>query len=452
MPMPRFAAWMLQQEARALLTRLALVRPLALDGPMVPAAGLLPAPQIAIERFLTRGRKHLRKLVEQFLEWIRSPTAAAATADEAQRRFTTLKLRFNRVLTHFDLFDNIVAQRSDAETGIWLSGLDNVSADVLRLRGGYFVPPPVVCYLDRGMGAAIRRARTRLPMGGLNPVAVIRIPRERMVGNGIASSLCHEAGHQAVALLGLLDSLRPELREMAQARPDEAVAWQYWERWISEIMADLWSVARAGIASTMGLIGVVSLPRPFVFRLNPDDPHPAPWIRVKLSAALGRAFHPQPAWDRLEKLWDSYYLIEELDQGRRETFALLEKTIPSLVGVLVNHRPPTLRGASLIEALDLEELRPSRLRRLLHHWRTTPRDMYRARPIVAFAAIGQGRADGRITPEEETTVIGKLLSYWALESTLQAADRCGHCGGPRNHANETVPDASNRLSIGRTTP
>jgi hypothetical protein len=52
----------------------------------------------------------------------------------------------------------------------------------------------MVCYLDRGHGAAIRRARTRLPGGKSNPVAVIRVPRERMISHGIASSLIHEVG------------------------------------------------------------------------------------------------------------------------------------------------------------------------------------------------------------------------------------------------------------------
>jgi hypothetical protein len=36
----------------------------------------------------------------------------------------------------------------------------------------------------------------------------------------------------------------------------------------------------------MGLMAVVSLPRAFVFRLDARDPHPVPWIRVKLSAAV----------------------------------------------------------------------------------------------------------------------------------------------------------------------
>ena len=62
------------------------------------------------------------------------------------------------------------------------------------------------------IGAAIRRARTRLPGGGENPVAIVRVPRERMVGTGIASSLVHEVGHQAAALLDLVNSLRPILK------------------------------------------------------------------------------------------------------------------------------------------------------------------------------------------------------------------------------------------------
>jgi hypothetical protein len=439
MPIPPFASWALEQEARALLTRLVRVKPFALQESMLPAAALLPESQIAIERFLAGGRKHLRSLVEGFMRWLRSPDAAGADVEEAQRRFTMLRLRFNRVLTHFDLFENVITQRSESDTGVWLSGLDVASSDALRLSGDYYRIPPLICYLDRGVGASIRRARTRLPGGGENPLGIVKVPRERMVGSGIASSLFHEVGHQAAALLGLVESLRPVLRELGQGSGSDREAWSLWERWISEIVADVWSVARSGIASTMGLMGVVSLPRPFVFRVNPGDPHPAPWIRVKLSGALGQAFYPQPGWNRLMELWESYYPIEGIDTRRREIFSRLERTIPALVEVLLNHRPRALRGDSLFEALQTEELYPRRLREALQRWRSEPREMYRARPIVAFAAIGQARADGKITPEEESEVLGKLLTHWALASTLDVAARCsftqpGSCGCGSRHA------------------
>ena len=257
------------------------------------------------------------------------------------------------MVTHFDMFDNVITQRSESDTGLWLSGLDVLSADALRMRHEYYQAPPVICYLDRGVGAAIRRARTRMPGGGDNPVAIIKVPRERMVGSGIASSLVHEVGHQAAALLDLVESLRPVLDDLGQRSLADQEAWQLWKRWISEIVADFWSIARVGIASTLGLMGVVSLPRAFVFRVNTDDPHPTPWIRVKLSASIGNALYPQPAWGRLADLWEAYYPLKRLSPLQARLLPMLEKTIPALVAVLVNHRPHALQGSSLSDALDL---------------------------------------------------------------------------------------------------
>src|SRR5450755_1485071 len=108
MPMSPFASWMLEQEARALLTRLGRVKPFALQEAMLPAANLLPDAEIAIERFLTAGRRHLHALVNGFLEKLRSTDPASTTAEAAQRAFTLLRLQFNAVLSHFDLFDNVV--------------------------------------------------------------------------------------------------------------------------------------------------------------------------------------------------------------------------------------------------------------------------------------------------------------------------------------------------------
>ena len=192
------AKTMLAYETRAMLARLALVKPFALQESMLPAAALLPTAQVAIDRFLVAGRRELRRLLHRYLQWLHQPAGQAATPAEAQRRFTILRLKFNIVLIQFDMFADVITQRSENETGVWLSGLDVVAADALALPA-YYESPPVICYLDRDVGAAIRRARTRMPGGGQNPVAIVRIPRERMVGTGIASSLVHEVGHQAAA-------------------------------------------------------------------------------------------------------------------------------------------------------------------------------------------------------------------------------------------------------------
>ena len=394
---------------------------------MVPAAGLFPNTQSAIERSLFQGRQELRELTHWFIRWLSGP-GRHSTAGQAQRRFAVVKLRFQAVLNEFNIFSDAITQRSEHDNGPWISGLDVVAADALALPGLYYDLPPVICYLDRGPGASIRRARTRLPGGYRNPVAIIRVPRERMVGSGIAASLVHEVGHQAAALLDLVPSLRPVLQGLQRGGAADRDLWAIWERWIAEIVADLWSMARVGIAATLGLIGVVSLPRPFVFRIDLDDPHPTPWLRVKLSTAMGQALYPHPQWARLAALWEELYPPTGLGDTQLTLLRRLQAQIPALVALLANHRPARLRGHSLPEVMRTGTRRPEHLAMLFTAWSADPAAMYRAEPTIVFAVIGQARADQRLSPEDESTLIGRLLTFWALKTTLDTSYECAVSG------------------------
>ncbi len=418
------ASWLLEQETRALLTRLNRIKPFALQETMVAAAAIPQAAQTVIERHLIAGRNKVRRMILDFIRWLKSPPGIVSTPAQAQKKFTLLRLRFNAFLTQFDIFADALTQRSEAETGVWLSGLDVAAADALRISGNYYDTPPVICYLDRGHGAAIRRARTRLPGGEENPVAVIQVPRERMIGSGIASSLFHEVGHQAAALLDLIESIRPILQGLQRNTGAEKVAWRYWERCISEILADFWSVARLGVTATLGLMGVVALPSYFVFRLSLDDPHPVPWIRVKLSCAMGRTLYPHEQWDNLERTWESLYPPFGLEREKQDLLALLAKAMPGLASLIVNHRPKSLRGASLAEALQTDERQPTKLAAYFQAWRASPIRMKRAPPSLVFAVVGQARADGIISPEEESGTLTVMLRHWALQSALDSSAMC----------------------------
>ena len=418
------AGWLLEQEARALLTRLNRVKPFALQETMVAAAAISQAAQTAIEKHLMAGRNQVRTAILDFLRWLKSPEGIASTPANAQKKFALLRLRFNASLTQFDIFSDALTQRSEAQTGIWLAGLDAAATDALKIAGQIYDLPPVICYLDRGHGAAIRRARTRLPGGEENPVAVIRVPRERMIGSGVASSLFHEVGHQAAALLDLVESMRPVLKAKQQDAPGEATAWNYWERCISEILADFWSVARLGMTSTLGLMGVVALPSYFVFRLSLEDPHPVPWIRVKLSCGIGRGLFPHRQWDELERVWESLYPPDSLEPEKRAILRLFEKTMPELVSLIINHRPKKLGGATLAAALETDGRQPAKLTGYFDEWRAAPRLRKRAPPSLFFAVIGQARADGRISPEDESRALRSMLKYWALQSVLDSSALC----------------------------
>jgi hypothetical protein len=415
---------MLEHEARALLTRLDRVQPFAMQETTVAAAAIPLDTLSTIDRMLITGRSRLRQLVLSFIRWIRSNKAQLAPPHVAQRRFTIVRLRFNAALTQLDIFADALTQRSERDTGVWLSGLDIAARDALKLSGNYYRLPPLMCYLDRGHGAAIRRARTRLPGGDENPVAVIRVPRERMIGSSVASSLFHEVGHQAASLLELVESIRPVLQAL-QRGGKERDAWKYWDRCISEILADFWSVARLGITSTLGLIGVVSLPRYFVFRLSMDDPHPVPWLRVKLSCAMGRELFPHPQWDRLERLWEQLYPAHgfALEQKLRS----LEETMPALASLIANHRPKLLKGNTLRDALETEKRQPSTLAAHFGQWRASPLQMRRAPPSLVFATIGQARANGMISPESESKTLAALLRAWALRDALSEGGHAS-CG------------------------
>jgi hypothetical protein len=415
------ARTLLDQEARALLTRIEHLAPYALRMPMVSAATVSPAAQTGIETLLMRGRRDLAASVRRFLAWLRGDTRL--TAAKAQRRFNVLRLRFNTVIRHFDVFAAVLGQRSEHETGVWVAGLDDVAADALALPGNFFTPPPIVCYLDRNHGAAIRRAYTRLPGGGSNPVAVISIPRERMIGSGIASSLVHEVGHQGAAMLKLLPSLRAELRDREERDAKHAQPWQWFGRWISEIVADFWSVAKIGVGSTLGLMAVLSLPKQFVFRLDANDPHPVPWLRVKASCAFGDYLYPHPQWRRLATVWEALYPPTD-DRELRALLARCEQVLPELAELIGEHRPSTLRGQAVADVLTSEQLRPERLREQLATWRARPKLVETAAPCHVFAVIGQARADDKLTPEMEARALSRLLTYWALKSSLETTAYC----------------------------
>ena len=68
-----------------------------------------------------------------YLRWLRGPQAQDATPAEVQARLTFLRLRFNAMLSQFDIFADALVQRTEHDNGVRLAGLDTVAADALRV-------------------------------------------------------------------------------------------------------------------------------------------------------------------------------------------------------------------------------------------------------------------------------------------------------------------------------
>lgn len=408
----------LENEALSLLGRLDTVKPFALNTPMVRAAAISDEAQNGITKLLNRVSREVKQKIEAYISWLKDPANARAPASEAQGRFAYLKLRFNNLLDQLDIFADVLSQRGEHTTGVWLAGLDILAMDALALPGNYYESPPLVCFIERGHGAAIRRARTRLPGGDDNPVAVIQVPRERLIGSGIASSIVHEVGHQGAALLNLVDSVKGAISER-KAQGQDVFAWELLDRWISEILSDFWAMAQLGIGATLGLINVVSLPSYFVFRIGTDGPHPFPWIRVKISIAIGRALFPHLQWKYLEKTWESFYPVGKQKDSTRQTVQALERILPCFAELVVNHYPDSLRGKALQDIFPVKERQPVHLQKLYKRWKYAPKLMEAAPPTLAFAVLGQAKSDGNISTVEETCLIRRMLTNWALMRTMQ---------------------------------
>ncbi len=410
-----FAKEFLISESKSLLIRLEEMKPFELTMPMVRSASVSSHALKLITQLLDRGKSELRNGIRQFITFLKSEEANNSTEENLQTRFTVLKLRYNQILDQLDIFADVMSQRSEHEVGIWLSGLDVLAEDGLKIGSEYYEAPSLMVYLDRGHGAAIRRARTRLPGGDENPVAVIQIPRERMVGNGIASSLIHEVGHQGAALLDLIPSLKGDINKVKQETGVNHTAWKYYERWISEIIADFWALAQLGISSTIGLMGVVSLPSYFQFRFDLADPHPAPYIRVMLSCTFGRKLFPDEQWDNLWKLWESFYPHDKLPKEQVLILNQLGNEMDRFVDLVINNKPESLKGKRLIDLFQIQDRQPKTFREAYQTWKRNPYLIDRTSPIIVFAILGQAKADQAVSSSEESHLLKRQLNRWASQ-------------------------------------
>ncbi len=405
----------LNNEAVSLLGRLNQVTPFTMSMPMVWAAGISDEAMRSITDHMSNGIQELKGRIHSFISSLNDNEETPAR--QVQAKFSLLKLRFNDILDQFDIFADVLSQRAEQKTGIWVAGLDSLSADALRLQHQLFKTPPVICFLERGHGAAIRKARTRLPGGDPSPVGIIQVPRERMVGSGIASSIVHEAGHQGAALLQLVESLREALRLRGKEDKEHELAWSLYHLWISEIIADVWAMAHLGIGATLGLMGVVSLPEYFMFRIRTDDPHPFPWIRVMISIKTGKYLFPHPQWDEYEKLWKLLFPTHRLDEKRKKIIAQLEQVMPALVKLIVHHSNQKMDGHELKDLFPIASRQPAKLQEYFKQWEMNPTDMLKARPGLVFAVIGQAKADQQINERQETHLLEKMLNRWAFMSS-----------------------------------
>jgi hypothetical protein len=269
--------------------------------------------------------------------------------------------------------------------------------------------PPVLTYIDKGMGASILRAGIRLwAPGTINPVAAIKIVRHNLYR---PTSLFHETGHQVAHQTGWTDSLRDRI---GSALADDQQLRAMWLPWSSEIVADVFAFVHTGFASVSALYDVVG-DADTILRWPIGDPHPIGWLRTLLGCALCRRAFGAGPWDAMEK---AVVTAHPAARAEPSIVPLLERSrqrLPEIAAACLGAPVPRLGGRPITAVLDPARVSPAALVNLERmggaalwtspHWRRTE-----GIRLVALAGLHEAER-----PEQATEWIDRARTWMTAE-------------------------------------
>jgi hypothetical protein len=343
----------------------------------------------SVERYLDVAlRQHLGEAasrLEREADALVAELRAASTAHELEGlrvRVIRFRQRYLEVETALEFFGHAVNTRTSARIAGLLRACDAMAVMSIRkvLDPLRHPVPPILTYIDKGLGASILRAGLRLWDGGsVSPAAALKLTRQNLY---TPTSLCHEAGHQLAHIVGWNGELAALLeRELASASGEVAATWA---AWASEIAADTHAFAHTGYGSVAALHDVVS-GGPSVFRLIPGDPHPVAYLRVLLGVQMCIRFYGAGPWDDLGRAWvEAYRLSTALPDVR----SLAERSVPLL---------PRIAELCLL----------------------TPMRAFGGKPIVAYVDPTRVRPDALARLAYEAGASLTTSSYWVREEALR---------------------------------
>ncbi len=283
----------------------------------------------------------------------------AAELEGVRRHVVRFRRRFLRVETGLEFYGSAVNDRSSPRLGALLAACDILA---VRALDPILTPmgkptPPVLTYVDKGLGASILRAGLRLWDGRTWSVAAaIKLTRHNL--NGRPTALLHEAGHQAAFMLGWNDELADVLRR--ELRDDPQLA-ETWSGWSSEIAGDCVGFVHAGYAAVAALHDVIAGEAVNVYALRPFDPHPIAHLRVLLGSAMASRFYGEGPWTGLQRAW---LVAHPVRRAPADVRPLIERSIPRLpqiVEACLVHPMRSFGGRPLTALVDPANVRPDAL-------------------------------------------------------------------------------------------
>jgi hypothetical protein len=319
-----------------------------------------------LERYLGLAlRANLRNAVGRLSregDVLAAELRAAETMDALElvrRHVVRFRRRFLQVETGLEFYGGAVNDRSSPRLGALLAACDILAG---RALDPILTPlgkptPPVLTYVDKGLGASILRAGLRLWDGRtLSVAAAVKLTRHNL--NGRPTALLHEVGHQAAFMLGWNDELADALRRELRDDPELAEAWSSWS---SEIAGDCVGFVHAGYAAVAALHDVIAGEAASVYARRPFDPHPVAHLRVLLGTAMATRFFGEGPWTGLARAW---IVAHPVARAPGDVRPLIERSIPRLPRIVEACLVEPMRafgGRPLTSLVDPMRVRPDAL-------------------------------------------------------------------------------------------
>jgi len=322
-----------------------------------------------LERYLGVALKHtMSECVDHLgrqVAVLRAELGAAETEAELDRlhgRIVAFRQSYMAAEAVLDFYADGINTRTNEKLGAYLRACDVLAsrsmAQILTPLGRR--TPPVLTYVDKGLGASILKAGLRLWDGrSISPVAAIKIVRHNLQR---PTAVIHETGHQVAHILGWNDELTSVLRRGLAGHPERLAA--MWASCASELAADAFAFAHTGFAAVATLCDVLAGGRDWVMRWSEGDPHPVSYLRILLGKQMCTRHFGAGPWDTLGREWVRSYPVAG-DVG--ETIDAIRESLPLLPEIveLIFDTPMSAFGRrSLSAVIDPARVRPDALAEL----------------------------------------------------------------------------------------
>ena len=284
----------------------------------------------------------------------RTDPAAVSAAAEAVQRFRRL---YSQVETTLEYFGDAVNSRTSPDLRVALQTLDALAAASMSpvLSAAGMPVPPILTYVDKGMGASILRAGVRLwAPGTVNPVAAVKVVRHNLYR---PTSLFHESGHQVASLTGWVPSLARRLSTTLEHDPSVRAMWI---PWASEIVADVHAFAHTGFAAVSALYDVVGDART-ILSWPVGDPHPVGWLRTLLGTAMCRQAFGSGPWDAMEEAMVAAHPLSRADPSVAQLLSRSRNEMPRIADACLAAPIPKMGGRPVSAAIDPSRVSPAAL-------------------------------------------------------------------------------------------